>query len=350
MKRTIALFAAVLLAALPLAGCSQKAGEPEKVINLFTWDTYFPQDVLDDFTAQTGIKVNYANFSSNEEMLTKLEAAGGGEYDIVLASDYIIDIARKKGGLLEELDTARIANYGNIDPAFQGQYYDPDNLYTIPYAAGTPLIVYDREVVGFEITGYEDFWNPALRDSIVMMDDGRNVIGITLKTMGESFNTTDEAVLEAAREKLMELKPNIRALSYDNPQGVVGSGEASVGYMFTPQVLAALEAKPSLEVVYPKEGLGFGIDSIFVPKNAPHKDSAYEFINFILDGEVGARISSQVLYLCANKAAEPYLPESYKENKSLHVPSELLMDAEFIEDVGETTAVYDRIWTEFGQR
>lgn len=358
MKKALALVLAAVLIIGTLAGCGgqpagSSAGQGEgqtKDLNIFTWDGYIPQDVLDGYTEQTGVKINISNFESNEEMLTKLEATGGGDYDIVIASDYIIDIARKKGGIMHELDTSKIANYNNIDAAFQGQFYDPDNQYTIPYAAGTPVIVYDPSLVDIDIQGYEDLWNPALADSIVAMDDGRNLIGMTLKSMGKSFNETDEAVLEQAKNKLMELKPNIRTLAVNQLQDVILSGEASVGYMFASQAAMAVEANPELKVVYPKEGMGFGIDNIIVPAKAPNLENAYSFINYILDPEVGAKISSQIYYLCPNKASAEFLPESFTSNAALFIPSEVLKNTEFIQDVGETTAVYDKIWTEFKQQ
>lgn len=370
MKRIIAISLVAVMALSILAGCgtapapSPSSGAPvssgestspgsapaeEKVLNIFTWDGYFPQDVLDDFVAQTGIKLNFSNFESNEEMLTKLEAAKGGDYDLVIASDYIIDIARKKGGLLGELDKNLLPNYQNLDPAFQSQFFDPDNMYTVPYSAGTPLIVYDQAKVGFEITSFEDLWKPELKDSIAAIDDQRNMLGITLKTMGKSFNETDPAVLEEAGKKLMELKPNIRVLTYNNIQDNIIGGEANVGYMFSSQVALALDARPDLSVCYPKEGMGFGIDSMFVPINAPHKGNAHTFINYILDAEVGAKVSSQIYYLCPNKASAPFLPDSFKNNKALYIPSEVLGNTEFIQDVGEATAVYDRLWTQFKQ-
>lgn len=365
MKRTFYTTVAALLAVMMLAGCASTApassqpvkpgsetaapsAEP-KELNVFTWDGYFPQDVLDGFVAQTGIKLNFSNFESNEEMLTKLEAAKGGDYDLIIASDYIIDIARKKGGLLGELDQSLLPNYQNLDPAFQSQFFDPDNKYAVPYAAGTPLIVYDKAKVGFEITSFADLWKPELKDSIAAIDDPRNMIGITLKTMGKSFNETDTAVLEQAGAKLQELKPNIRVLTYNNIQDNLISGEATVGYMFSSQVALALDARPDLSVCYPTEGMGFGIDAMLVPINAPHKQNAHAFINYILDAEVGAKVSSQIYYLCPNKASAEFLPESFKSNKALYIPSEVLGNTEFIQDVGEATATYDKIWTAFKQ-
>ena len=335
-KWIAAVLAAIMVLTLGMTGCSPKE---EKVLNIFTWADYFPADILEEFTQETGIKVNYSTFESNEEMLMKLES--GGEYDLVLASDYIIDIARGEN-LLAKLDKEQIPNFANIDPGFQGKFYDEENEYTVPYAAGIPLIIYNPEMTDLDIKGYEDLWDSSLADSIVILDDARNVIGITLKTMGESFNVTDAAVLEQAKEKLLQLKPNIRALDYSTPYNLMISGETAVGYMFTSQIITCLNENPNLKVVYPEEGLGFGIDSCFVPETAPHKDNAFAFLNFILDGERSARISDQIFYISCKTAAADYL-----ENKVLSISSEMIEGAEFIKDVGEATEIYDSIWSEF---
>lgn len=342
LKKLLAITAAALLIFTACGSTgSQTPGDDKQVLNIFTWATYFPDDIIAEFEAETGIKVNYVNFDSNEEMLMKLEASGGGDYDIVLASDYIIEIATKQN-LVAEIDWAQIPNSANIDAAFTGKFFDPENKYTVPYAAGIPTIIYNPEMVDFEITGYEDLWNENLKDSVVVVDDARNMIGITLKTMGESFNTTDPEVLEAAKEKLLTLKPNIRALDYSNPYNLMTSGETAVGYMFTSQVLTALESNPNLKVVYPKEGLGFGIDACFIPAQAPNSENAHKFLDFILDGQRSARISEQVYYINCNTAAYEYIT-----NDALKAPSELIAEAEFIQDVGEATTTYNDIWTEF---
>lgn len=352
-KRKLALMVCAALTAASLTACASAPSAAddggEKVLNIFTWADYFPQEVQDAFTEATGIKINFSTFESNEEMLMKLQAAKGGDYDIVLASDYIIDIARKEN-LVGELDKSQIPNFANINPSYQSKFYDEQNQYTVPYAAGTPLIVYNKTLVDFPITGYEDLWNEKLKDSVVVMDDARNVIGITLKTLGQSFNITDPAVLEQAKEKLLLLKPNIRALDYNNPQNLMISGECAVGYMFTPQVVQAIAENPDLEVVYPKEGMGFGIDACFVPANAPHKQNAYKWLDFILDGERSAAISEHDLYINCNNAAKAFLSQEYLDNKALYIPDEVLGDTEFIMDVGsDATELYNDIWTAFKQ-
>ncbi len=341
MKRLLSL----LLALAVIGALSPAAAEEEKVLNLFTWATYIDDATIARFTEKTGISVNYTNFASNEEMLLKMSAAGG-EFDVILASDYALNMLRKDGKL-QKLDKALLPNYENLDPAFLSQYFDPDNEYTVPYTAGTPLIVYDPAQVGIEITGYEDLWDPSLKDSIVVIDDARNIIGITLKTLGYSFNTTDDAQLEQAREKLMLLRPNIRSFNYDTPHNDLLSGEVSVGYMFTPFVLLAMDSNPDLKVVYPKEGMGFGIDALVIPEGAPHPGNAHQLLNFLLDSEVAGNTAAMQYYLSPVETAYPFIPEYLRDNPAIRIPAEILGETEFIMDVGGYESRYQEIWAEF---
>lgn len=322
----------------------KKSGDPGE-LNIYTWAEYVPQDIIDRFEEETGIRVNYTNFEANEEMLAKLETSGGGEYDIIIASDYIIKIAADEG-LVKEIDKEKVPNYSNIDPIFQNFFYDPDNKLTVPYGPGIPLIVYDPSVVATEITGYDSLWDPSLKDSVALMDSERVVMGMTLKTMGESFNTEDLDVIQAAGDKLLELAPNVRVLSQNQTQDFLLSGEVSAAFLFTSQVVLALSQNPDLQVVYPEEGLGFGVDAAFIPSQAPNSDNAHAFLNFILDGEIGAEVSQQTYYLCPNKASYEFLPEEFQ--KSLIISTDDVPNGEFIQDVGpEATALHEELWTEF---
>ncbi len=254
-------------------------------------------------------------------------------------------------GLAKELDKEKLTNYGNINPLYQSQFYDPDNKYTIPHGAGIPLIVYDPEQVDFEIKGYSDLWNPELEDKIATIASYRAIEGMVLLTMGKSMNEEDPAVIKEAGEKLKELAPNIRMIQDTNTQNAllngeaaVGilytsqviaalaenpdlkvvypeegnirmiqdtntqnallNGEAAVGILYTSQVIAALAENPDLKVVYPEEGLGFGIMNFYIPKNAPDTEEAYEFLDYILEPEVAAECFNFLGYYCTNKAAD----------------------------------------------
>lgn len=321
--------------------------EGEKIggeLNLFTWDGMFPQEVLRAFEEEYGVKINYANFDFDEDMLAKLETAKGGEYDVIIADDYIIELAIQEG-LVQKLDKEAISNLGNVDPAFLGQFYDPTDEYTIPYGAGIPLIVYDPAAVGIEITGYGDLWNPALEDNLALIGNYRVINGMVLKTMGKSFNETDLDVLEEMGKKLKELAPNVRLISDSNTQDYLISGEAAAGFLYTSQVTLALAARPDLKVVYPKEGLGFGIMAMFMPSQAPHEEAGKAFLNFILRPEISAQCFEYIGYVCTNREAVAYLSEEMQKNLAL--PEEAA-DGEFIMEIGSAAnEVHERVWTEF---
>lgn len=344
MKKLVSLLlASLLLAALSLPALS--LAEEEKVLNLFTWATYIDDGTVAKFEEQTGIKINYTTFASNEEMLLKMSTTSN-EYDVILASDYALNTLRKDDKL-QKLDKALLPNFGNLDPDFQSKYFDENNEYTVPYTSGTPLIVYNPDLVDIEITGYEDLWNPALKDNVVLIDDARNIIGITLKTLGYSFNTTDDKQLAEAKEKLMALRPNVRSFNYDTPHNDMISGEVAVGYMFTPFVLLSMDGNPNLKVVYPKEGMGFGIDALVIPKNAPHPKNAHALLNFLLDSEVAGNTVAWQYYLSPVKTAYEFIPEYLRENPAIKIPKEILGETEFIMDVGEYESKYQEIWAEF---
>lgn len=306
----------VVLAAALISGCGEQKEDDSKELVLFTWEGMFPQEVLDGFEEETGVKVVYSNFDTDETMLEKLSQAKGGDYDVVIADDYIIEQAVGQD-LVQKLDKAEIPNYKNINPLYQGQFYDPKDEYTVPYGAGIPLIVYDPEQVDFEIKGYADLWNEALKDKVALTANYRVINGITLLTMGKSMNEEDTAVIGEAGEKLLELAPNVRMIQDDNTQNALLNGEAAVAFLYTSQVTQALSENPDLKVVYPQEGLGFGIMSAFIPKDAPNAAAAHQFLNYILEPEKAAECFNYIGYYSTNKEADPLV------NPNLVVPSDV---------------------------
>ena len=342
MKR---ILATLLAAVLCIAGLGAFA-EEEKVLNIFTWEGYFDETTLGQFMDRTGIQINYSTFASNEEMLLKLESNGGSEYDIVLASDYAISMARKEG-LLLELDKSKLTHWDNLNPDYLDQYFDPENVYSVPYTVGSPMIVYDPAQVEGEITSFSDFWREDLVDSVWMVNDARVAVGATLRSLGYSYNTTNEAELAEAAEALAELKPNVRVLDYDMTYNYLTAGEVKAAYLFTPYVVLSLMENPDLVAVFPEEGIGFGIDSIVIPVNAPHPENAHEFINFYLEPEVAKFVAEWQAYINPNQAADPLIDPDYAAMSPFHIPEELLETKEYVEDLGEFESAYQDVWNNF---
>lgn len=350
MKKKIWLLGAgtLALSAGIVTGCGQKAasegGLAGTELNLYTWDGMFPQEVLDGFEEKTGVRINYSNFDYDEDMLAKLEETKGGDYDFVIADDYILELIKNEN-LYQPLDTSRIENWKNINPIYQGQFYDPEDEFTVPYGAGIPLIVYDPALVDIEIKGYADLWDTSLKDNVALTANYRVIDGITLKTMGESFNTNDLDVIRKAGEKLKELAPNVRVINDNNTQDFLISGEVGAAFLYTSQVYEALSARDDLVAVYPEEGLGFGIMAGFIPSDAPNADAAYAFIDYLLDPEVSAKCFEFLGYYCTNKAAEEYISDDMK------VFTVLPQDAaqgEIIQNISdEAEQLHSEIWNEF---
>ena len=337
MKKKI--FAAVLCAASVAASVTPAYADDSELV-LYTWQGMFPQEVLDDFESETGIKITYSNFDTDETMLEKVSMAKGGDYDVVIADDYILEKVVQEG-LAEKLDKVKLSNFENINSLYQGQFYDPTDEYTVPYGAGIPLIVYDPDEVDIDIEGYNDLWDPSLEDSIALTANYRVINGITNLALGKSMNEEDVDSIKETGKKLLELAPNVRMIQDDNTQDALLNGEASVAFLYTSQVTSVLAENPDLKVVYPKEGLGFGIMGMFIPSEAPDKDAAYQFVNYILQPEVSAKCFDYIGYYCTNKAADEFV------DPNLVVPEDVTK-GEIIQNVSaEADEQYNKNWTEF---
>jgi spermidine/putrescine-binding protein len=344
---SVVMAAAMILA----AGCSSSSGaaggaKDAGTLNLYTWEGMFPQDILDGFTTDTGVKVNYVNFDTDETMLAKLETSKGGDYDLIIADDYIIQQAIAEN-LAQKLDKSQIPNYGNIDPTYQGQFYDPANDYTVPYGAGVLTLVYDPSHVSIPIDSYESLWDPSLADSVGLLANYRVIDGIALKTMGQSFNVEDLDVIQQAGDKLLKMAPNVRLIKDDNLQDDLISGEISVGMMYTSEATQARIADPNLKAAYPKEGIGFGIMAGFIPSAAPNASAAYKFLNYILDPQRGAECFEFLGYYSTFSASNQYITDEYKD--LLTLPADFdTSKMEMIQNISaDANEKHEEIWTAF---
>lgn len=367
-KNSAAVLLSLILALAMLAGCgsgssdsaaaaesgesaaenTEAADDADKYkgqsLNLYTWDGMFPQEVLDEFQSKYGVTINYSNFDYDEDMLAKLEETKGGEYDVVIADDYILELVNKEG-LSMELDKSKIPNWSNLDSRFLGLFYDPEDKYDAPYGAGIPLIVYDPSATDVKIEGFADLWDPSLKDNVALIGNYRVIDGFTLQTLGGTLNSEEVDLIEQAGEKLLELAPNVRAINDNNTQDLLISGEVAAAFLYTSQVTQAIMANPELVQVYPKEGLGFGTMCMFIPSQAPNADLAHEFINYILDSEVSAKCFEYMGYYSTTKTAEEFMSE---EMKPLLILPEDAPGGTPIENISqEANDAHEKIWAAF---
>ena len=323
-----------------VCGCNNK-----ERFTIYTWDEMFPQEVLRGFERESGFKINYVNFEENETMFARLQAARGGTYDLIIADDYILETIISEG-LAQKLDRAKIPNFRNINPSYQRQFFDPLDEYTVPYGAGVQTIVYDPRRVNITITGYADLWDMSLRNNVGIIGNFRVINGMALKVMGESYNINDLSTIRAAGNLLLNLAPNIRLVMDDKLEDQLLSGEIAAAVMYTSQVTNAKLENPELEVIFPKEGIGFGIMAGFIPANAPNSDAAHAFLNYILDARRGAQCFEYIGYYSTFSASDPFISPEYKE--FLTLPEGFNENMEMIQNIDHAAEeLHNIIWTEF---
>lgn len=349
LKSLRSIFAIILVIIVLFTGGVWKASKSSDgyvgELNIFNWSDYIPKNVIEEFERRYHIKVNYANYGSNEEMLAKI-MAGGVNYDLVVAADYMVD-AMKKQDLIQKIDTKSLTNFDNIGSQFKGLYYDEKNEYTVPYMRSEAVIVVDSsKIKDGEITGYEDLWKSKYKDSIVMLDDPRGVIGITLKTLGYSFNETNEGKLNEAKAKLKKLQPNIKSYDSDNAKSMLISREVPIGIAWSAEAGFAMADNKDLKAIIPKEGLFLQQDNFVIPKIAKNTKEAELFLNFILEPDVSLEFSKAYPYTNCNEATYSITPQAILDSPLSFPPEEELKKGEYLKDIGEFVKLYDEIWSE----
>ncbi len=320
-------------------------GGDDNTLNLYNWSDYVAKDTLPGFERRTGIKVVQDFYGSNEELLAKLQAGATG-YDVIVPSDYMVSIMIKSD-VIQKLDKSKIPNFDNLDPAFKGLPYDPNNEYSAAYQWGTTGILYNPEAVDEEVTSWNAMWNPQYEGKIGMLNDVRETFGASLKRLGYSLNSTRESELDEAQAELEKQKPLLRGY-FGSPEGgdLVVGGDLVLAHVFSGDGFAAIYEDEKLEYVIPQDGATRWTDNMAIPIGASNPDAAHKFINYILDAEVGAELSNYTYYGCPNEASYPMIDKAAKNNPAIYPPPEVFEKLEVIRDVGKFTREYERRFTE----
>ncbi len=333
----------ILLASLLLCTGIAVADDPKTLV-VYNWAEYLPKKVLRQFTQETGIKVQYSTYDSNESMYAKVKTVKGAGYDVLVPSTYYVDRLRREG-LLQPLDKSRLRNLSNLNPRLLNQSYDPNNEYSIPYLWGTTGIAYNADKLPpGQLTRWADLWDPAYQNKLLLLNDMREVFSMGLKVLGHSINTTDENQIRAAYEKLSAMMPNVRVFDAESPKTKFLSGEVVAGMLWNGEAYQASKDNSKIKYVYPKEGAMMWMDNLVISAGAKNLDTAYVFIDFVLRPEIARQISEEVGYSSPNLAAIRLLPEAVRNNPTVYPSDEDLKNVEFQADVGAALPVYDQYW------
>ncbi len=339
MIRKLCLGVLSLVAGLALTAPAHAA---DKELNLFAWSEYVPQKVIDGFTKETGIKVNYETYASNEEMLTKL-LSGAAQYDLVQPSEYTIEAMIKKD-LLAPLDKAKLSNLKNLAPEFTKLGHDPEMKYCVTWMAGTVGIVVNTDKVKDDIKGYKDVFQPKFAGKIIALDDSRELVTWVMNSKGLPINDVNEKALAEVKPTLAEWMKLIKVYDSDSPKTALENGDVTLGIVWSGEAAKLYQKDKKFKYILPAEGAHMFIDSLAIPKGAPHKDNAHAFINYILRPEVSKLISEEFPYTNPNAEARKLLsPEELANPASYPAGTPKL---ELFHDIGKASAEVDKLVTD----
>jgi spermidine/putrescine-binding protein len=318
-------------------------------LNIYIWTNYLPAEVVAEFERRTGIRVNVDTYSSNEALLDKLQS-GVADYDLVVPSDYMLQILVPQR-LLLPLDRRRLPRFANLDRRFLDRKFDPGNRCSLPYLWGTTGIGYDRRKVAAPVDSWQALFDPRHAGRILMLDDMREAFGAALRLDGRPLNERDPAALRRAAARLAAQKPLVRTYNSSDFANLLAAGDVDLAQGYNGELAKVVARDPQrFAYVIPREGGTLWIDSLAIPSTARNLDSAYAFLDYVLEPAVAARIVAGVRYASANQAALPLVAPEIRDDPAVYPAAKVLDRCQLIEDLGTTTPLVDRLWTEVKAR
>ncbi|WP_404421740.1 spermidine/putrescine ABC transporter substrate-binding protein [Nibricoccus sp. IMCC34717] len=330
----------LVLSLISVAACTAVFAAKQE-LNLYAWSEYIPQEVVDGFSKETGIAVNYETFSSNEELLAKL-VAGGTAYDLVQPSDYMVEVMIREK-LVQPLDRSKLKNVANLAPEFQSLPCDPDLAFCIPYMSGTVGIVVNTETITEPVRGYRDLFQAKHANRIVVLNDNREMVSWALASEGISANDVTPENLERARVRLKEWLPLVKLFDSDSPKTALLNGDVDLGIVWSGEAALLWKESHKFSYVIPEEGAHRFIDVLTIPTKAKNVHAAHLFIDYILRPEVSKLISDAFPYTNPNAEARKLLTEDQLANPASYPKSGKL---EVFHDIGKTAQVIDKLVTD----
>ncbi len=331
------------------AGCGSSAEGKNGEVIVYNWGEYLDPETIRLFEDETGIKVIYDEFETNEVMFPKVEA-GATEYDVICPSDYMIQ-KLLENDLLAELDFDNIPNAkANIGKQYweQSTEFDPENKYSVPYCWGTVGILYNKTMVEEPVDSWSILWDEKYKDNILMQDSVRDAFMVGLKLNGYSMNSTDAGELETAKNALIQQKPLVQAYVVDQVRDKMIGNEAAIGVIYSGEAIYTQRENPDLEYVIPKEGTNVWIDSWVIAKNAPNKENGEKFIDFMCRPDIALMNFEYITYSTPNDGARELIEDDDIRNSSIAFPDlTQYQNLETFRYLGEEAdQIYNELWKE----
>ncbi|MFA6694349.1 MAG: spermidine/putrescine ABC transporter substrate-binding protein [Bacillota bacterium] len=334
------LLLSILILSMVLSGC--KKDRP--TLYVYNWGDYIDESILGEFEKETGIKVVYDTFATNEDMYVKIKS-GGSSYDVIFPSDYMVTRMLEED-MLEKIDLSQIPNHKYLEENLMGTEYDPKNEYTLPYMWGTMGILYNTTMVDEVVDSWDILWDPKYTKEILMLDSQRDSIGAALLKLGYSINTLNLQELAEAADLLKKQKPLVLAYVVDEGKDKMVAGEAALALTWSGEAAYARSENPDLAYAIPKEGTNIWFDVMAIPKGANNIEGALKFMDFLNRPEIALRNAEYTGYATPNSAAKAMLPEEIRNDRGSYPEEQDLVNTEVFVNLGSTLRDYDRIWTE----
>ena len=314
---------------------------------IYTWAGYTDNALLDRFAEKTGIRVVADVFSSNEEMLARVQAGGARAYSIIYPSDYMV-VQMTELGLLTPLDHSSLGGLDRLKKQFQNPVYDPGNRYSVPLSWGTTGLIYNTEQLKEAPEDWNYLWEhkQELARRMTLASDVREVMGAALRMLGYSLNSTNQEQVKEAYEKLVELKPAIASFTTDAWRPQMLTGDLKVAMCYSSDANEVISDNDKLKYVVPKSGSSLWTDTLVIPKGSPNPEAAYKWINFLLQGDVAASLVERLSFSTPSEDAFSLLTPELRENELLFPSEAVLKNCEGVAPVGKFMEVYDRYWTQ----
>ena len=344
-KRLCAVFALGFSVAVGTMLLSTNARADDNIVNVYAWSGEVPDAVIQQFQKETGIKVNFSTYDSNETLYAKLKAVDNPGYDVIEPSSYYVDRMRKEG-MLQPLDLSKIPSFKYLDPAFLNQPYDPQNQYSVPNLWGiTGIFVNKKYFDPDSVQRWTDLWQPRFKNQLLMLDDVREVFPMTLLSLGYSPDDNNPAHIKEAYKRLLALRTNIKLFSSDSAASIITDEDATVGMTWNGDLFRAKVSNPNLVFIYPKDGFVIWVDCFAVVKNAPHQDNALKFINFMMRPDIALQSSMAYYYATPNLEAQKEMPADIRNNPMIFPPHDILKQGHFQADISDQSmALYAEYW------
>ena len=325
--------------------------QDKQTLYIYGWATYVNnQEVLAGFTKETGIKVVGDTYDSNEVMFSKLDASGGRSgYSIIYPSDYMVT-QMKERKLLAPLNKKLLPNLHNIADDYLGLPHDRGAVFSIPVSLGTTGIAYNvkavNSIIGEEPTDWSYLWEHKSKLRITLVNDPREVIGMALHILGNSYNSKDPAKIEQAFQKLRELMPAIANFTTDAWRDPLASGDLMMCMAFSGDAISLARQDPNIKYILPNSGTSIWTDTLAIPRGASNITGAHAWINYVMRPEIAAKISDANSFGTTNKLAKSMIPDDLKAIKALEPTEAMLAKSDRITKLDDKVSqIYDGFWT-----